>query len=66
MPQKFKLEQPLPLDTVYITKEAKQWVKEQSTTHNVSMVAVLDEMVNFCKANAVATRPNILKQGLEK
>lgn len=66
MTQKFKLEQPLPLETVYITKESKRWIKEQSATHNVSMVAVLDEMVNFCKANAVVKRPNVLKQGLEK
>ena len=66
MTQKFKLEQPLPLESVYITKESKQWIKEQATTHNVSMVAVLDEMVTFCKANAVATRPNVLRQDLEK
>jgi hypothetical protein len=58
--------QPLPeLTTVYTTKESKAWIKKQAEIHGVSMVAVIDEMVEVIDSLASKQRPNVLREGIE-
>lgn len=48
------------LETVYISQEAKAFIREMASDHGVPMVAIVDDMVNFCKAYAPKKRPNAL------
>jgi hypothetical protein len=52
------------LDNVYVSIAAKEWIKQQAITHDVTMVSVVDEMVSVCKQLKGNERPNVLREGL--
>ena len=64
MTREFLPRPPMPLESVYITHESKEWIRQQANIHKVSMVAVIDEMVDFCKEHEAKRRPNILRAHL--
>lgn len=48
------------LEVVYISHEAKEWIRQQSKETGASMVKVVDEMMKFCQTNQPTRRPNVL------
>ena len=66
MTQEFNPKKTEPLETVYVSADAKEWIKTQALSHDVSMVAIVDEMVKVCTQFTGYKRPNILTPKDEK
>ena len=53
------------LSSVYVSLETKAWLKNRAEKHDMTMIDLVDDMVEFCKANEPTTRKNALQQELD-
>ena len=53
MTKKFSPKKTPELESVYVSTESKAWIKDQAKANNVSMVAIVDEMVAVCTSTEV-------------
>ncbi len=51
------------LTSVYTTQEAKAWIKAKAAQHDVTMVAIIDEMIEVIDSLTPKQRPNVLRNG---